>query len=342
MKKLVRPPMQLSPVQSRFRAALLEKLATGEYEYERAETCLCGGTASVQLAAHDRFGIPVGTVLCQSCGLCRTDPRLATKDLPSFYNEIYHGLHQGIANPNPQSVLFRVGQGSAIHSYVRDLLPEGTLRVAEIGCGSGIVLREFQAAAVGREVEVAGCEYAEAFAAAGREAGTDIRVGGPGALRTGAPYDVVIMSHVAEHFPDPVEALQEVRDLGHQATLYYVEVPGVMTIHRKPEYGFRFNRYLTLAHTYHFTLDTLAASMARAGFEMLRGDEEVRSVFKAGSAAAESDSEIAARIVTYLTWLERSWRMRVIRAWHETKPVIGRTIRKVLGARLYATIRRRP
>ena len=48
MKTLVRPPMQLSPVQSRFRAALLEKLATGEYEYERAETCLCGGTASVQ------------------------------------------------------------------------------------------------------------------------------------------------------------------------------------------------------------------------------------------------------------------------------------------------------
>ena len=320
---------------------LLEKLATGEYEYERAGTCLCGGTASVQLAAHDRFGIPVGTVLCQSCGLCRTDPRLATKDLPSFYNEIYHGLHQGIADPNPQSVLFRPGQGSAIHAYVRDLLPEGTVRVAEIGCGSGNVLREFQAAAVGRRVEVVGCEYAEAFASAGREAGTDIRVGGPEALRTDAPYDVVIMSHVAEHFPDPIGSLQEVRDLGHPSTLYYVEVPGVMTLHRKPEYGYRLDRYLTLAHTYHFTLRTLTATMARAGFEMVRGDEEVHSVFKAGSAAAQSNPETAAGILRYLTWLERSWRMRVVRAWQATKPVVGRAIRTVLGGRLYARVRRR-
>ena len=335
------PPTRLSPVQLRFRGVLLEKLATGEYEYERAAACLCGSTASVQLAAHDRFGIPVGTVLCQSCGLCRTDPRLATKDLPSFYNEIYHGLHQGIADPKPQSVLFRAGQGAAIHSYVSDLLPQGTVRVAEIGCGSGNVLREFQAAAVGRAVEVAGCEYAEAFAAAGREAGTDIRVGGPEALRTGAPYDLVIMSHVAEHFPDPVESLQEVRGLGHQATLYYVEVPGVMTIHRKPEYGFRLDRYLTLAHTYHFTLDTLTATMARAGFALVRGDEEIHSVFNAGPAAAPVDPATAAAILRYLRWLERSWRMRAVRAWQVTRPVVGRTIRSVLGGRLYARIRRR-
>lgn len=335
------PSKRLSPVQDRFRAALLEKIATGEYEYERAETCLCGGTASVQLAAHDRFGIPVGTVLCQSCGLCRTDPRLATKDLPSFYNEIYHGLHQGIADPNPRSVLFRVGQGAAIHSYFLDLLPVGPVRVAEIGCGTGSVLREFQAAAVGRDVDVAGCEYAEAFASAGRDAGTDVRLGGPEALLSGAPYDVVIMSHVAEHFPDPVRGLQEVRGLGHPATLYYVEVPGVMTIHRKPEYGFRLDRYLTLAHTYHFTLRTLSATMARAGFELVRGDEEVRSVFKAGGADPEADPETAAKILRYLGWLERSWQMRVARGWQATKPVVGRAIRTVLGDRLYATIRGR-
>ncbi|MCV0384778.1 MAG: class I SAM-dependent methyltransferase [Erythrobacter sp.] len=336
-----RTPMRLSPVQHRFRESLLGKLSTGVYEYEQVDRCLCGSTSSALLATEDRFGIPVGTVLCRSCGLCRTSPRLAAKNLPSFYNEVYHGLHQGITQPDPASVLFRVGQGRAIHSYLNDLLPDGELRVAEIGCGTGSVLREFQAAAAPRAVMLFGCEFADSFVAVGRAAGTDIRGGGPETLRESAPFDIVIMSHVAEHFPRPVEALREVLRLGHPGTLYYVEVPGIMRIHRKPEYGFRFDRYLTLAHTYHFTLSTLAATMARAGYEIVRGDEEVRSVFKAeprGHPALTPDT--ADQVLDYLHWLDRSWRVRISRARHEARPFAGRILRKALGARLYRKLRR--
>ena len=336
------PPMRLSPVQHRFRNSLLGKLNSGVYEYERAERCLCGSRTGVQLAKHDRFGIPVGTVMCTSCGLCRTDPRLATKDLPSFYNEIYHGLHQGVATPDPSTALFRNAQGEAIHSYLRDLLPPGRLSVAEVGCGTGIVLREFQAAASDRDVVVVGCEYSEAFVAVGREAGTDLRVGGPEVLQSSAPFDLVIMSHVAEHFPDPVDALAGIRALGHPQTLYYVEVPGLLTIHRKPEYGYRLDRYLTLAHTYHFTLATLAATMARAGYVLLRGDEEVRSVFKAGTEAPTANASAATEITDYLRWLDGSWRMRMVRGRQQARLRIGRTLRALLGARLYAVLRRRP
>ena len=336
------PPSRLTPVQHRFRETLLAKLSSAEYGYERVGTCLCGSKTSVQLATHDRFGIPVGTVLCPSCGLCRTDPRLATKDLPSFYNEIYHGLHQGIAEPDPARALFRVGQGGAIKEFLRDLLPGGHLKVAEVGCGTGNVLREFMAALPDREVVVVGCEYAEAFVAVGRSAGTDVRLGGPEVLLPSAPFDVVILSHVAEHFPDPVEALRDVRGLGHQDTLYYVEVPGLLTIHRKPEYGYRFDRYLTLAHTYHFTLATLASTMARSGYRFLRGDEEVRSVFQAGNIDVPTpDAGTAVRILDYLRWLERSWRMTTVRAWHAARPGVGRALRTLLGSRLYAALRRR-
>lgn len=337
------PPLRLNPVQHRFRDALLGKLSAGEYEYERAETCLCGGTSTVQLAPCDRFGIPVRAVLCPECGLCRTDPRLATEDLPSFYNEIYHGLHQGVADPDPSTTLFRTAQGAAIHGYLRDLLPDGSLRVADVGCGTGIVLREFQAAATDRDVEVVGCEYSAAFVAAGREVGTDVRLGGPEQLRASAPFDLVILSHVVEHFPDPVGSLAEIGELGHPGTLYYVEVPGLMTIHRKPEYGFRLDRYLTLAHTYHFSRATLAATMARAGFDLVRADEEVRSVFRrAPVAAPNADPGAAAAILDYLKWLDGSWRMRLVRARRSARLFTGRTLRRVLGHRLYALARRHP
>ncbi|HEX5041185.1 MAG TPA: class I SAM-dependent methyltransferase [Candidatus Limnocylindria bacterium] len=335
------PPLSLNPVQRRFRGALLEKLSTGEFEYERAETCLCGATAAVELAPCDRFGIPVRAVLCPDCGLCRTDPRLATKDLPSFYNQIYHGLHQGVAEPDPSTTLFRRAQGAAIHAYVHDLLPAGRLRVAEIGCGTGTVLREFRAAAADREVEVAGCEYSEAFVAAGREAGTDVRLGGPEALRGSAPFDLVIMSHVAEHFPHPVRSLREIGELGHPGTLYYVEVPGLLTIHRKVEYGFRLDRYLTLAHTYHFSRATLTATMARAGFAVIRADEQVRSVFRtAPTAVTGADPAAAVEILDYLRWLDGAWRMRMIRARRSARLFAGRMARTLLGPRLYALARR--
>jgi SAM-dependent methyltransferase len=335
------PPARLSPVQHRFRDAFLAKISTGEFEYERAERCLCGSTGGIELAAHDRFGIPVGTVLCESCGLCRSDPRLAKRDLPSFYNEIYHGLHQGVAEPDPSTALFRAGQGAAIHSYVQDLLPDGDLRVAEVGCGTGIVLREFQEAAVDRGVALVGCEYSEAYVAAGIASGTDIRLGGPEVLRAAAPFDLVILSHVVEHFPDPVEALISIRALGHRDTLYYVEVPGVMTIHRKAEYGYRFERYLTLAHTFDFTRATLTATMARAGFSLLRADERVRSVFRAGEVGIPADDpSTAVEILDYLRWLDASLHMRMVRARRGARLLIGRTLRRVVGVRYYAKARR--
>lgn len=272
--------MPLSAVQTEFRRALLEKLASGEYTLESVPRCLCGSVASKSIADRDRFGIPIGVELCNRCGLARTTPRLATRNLAAFYEHDYHGLHLSIRDPDPETVLCGAGQGRAIYAYVSDLLPPGRLHVADIGAGTGPVLRELQVAAGSRQVTGAGCDYSSAFVAAGRIAGTDLRQGGPEQLLELGPFDLVILSHVVEHFPDPVADLAAVRALGHSRTLFYVEVPGLGAIARKPEYAYRLAQYLTLAHTYHFTLATLLETMARAGFGVVRGDEYVRAVFR--------------------------------------------------------------
>lgn len=269
------PAISLSPVQAEYRDALLSKLAAGEYRMEQA-SCLCGAADDVPLADCDRYGIPVGIVLCWACGLARTSPRLATDNLGSFYEHDYHGLHFGIRNPSPSTALFRRGQGAAIVKFLSDLLVPGPLRVADIGAGTGQVLREFEAA-IDRRVEGVGCEYSAAFVEAGKRAGSDIHHGGPETLE--GPFDLVILSHVVEHFPEPIKDLAAVRALGHDRTMFYVEVPGLLTIDRKAEYAYTLAQYLTLAHTFHFTNYTLADTMQRAGFLMIRGDEQVRSVF---------------------------------------------------------------
>ena len=178
--------------------------------------------------------------------------------------------------PEPNTALFRTGQGTEIYQHMRPFLDAGTLHVAEIGAGTGQVLREFgrAAEAAGHDVNLIGCEYARSFVAAGRELGTDLRQGGIEALAGETPPDVFIMSHVVEHFADPAAELQQCGEVSRRpGTLVYVEVPGLVvgTLHAKTEYEFELSQYLTLAHTYHFTLSTLVHAMARADPPLDRG-----------------------------------------------------------------------
>lgn len=356
-----KPLIGLSPIQKEYRSALLRKLADGELAFEEVPTCLCGARGGVPLAHHDRFGIPIGVLGCPQCGLLRTSPRLAAGDLPAFYESDYHGLHFGTKRPSPGTSLFRQGQGARIWAFASPDLGSWQrrhgLEVVEIGAGTGSVLRELAAAAAadGVEVKTVGCEYSSAYASAAGELGTEVRAGGIETLvDTGLTPDLLIMSHVLEHFPDPLRDLQLVRDLVQPETLVYVEVPGLLTIHAKPHYGYEFGPYLTLAHTYHFTLATLVDAMEGAGFQLVRGDEEVRSLFKTKSGAelrqggeANGMTAKSARlpeIRSYLRWLDRSPEMRarraLLRARRSPSLLAGRAVRRILGERGYGAIRR--
>jgi FkbM family methyltransferase len=331
------------------RTAFLDRVREGTYHWEDVPVCLCGSAASVPIAARDRFDIPVGFVVCTACGLMRTTPRLAARDLPMFYDTDYHALHMGIEAPSPNTALYRPGQGIEIYEYMRPFLPAGTLYIAEIGAGTGQVLREFgrAAEAAGHEVTLIGCEYARSFVAAGREAGTDLLEGGVDALAGGAPPDVFIMSHVLEHFADPTAELQQIWRIARPGTLVYVEVPGLMTLHAKTEYEFELSQYLTLAHTYHFTLSTLIDAMARAGFRLLTGDEVVRAVFvREDEATVQLDGHEggASQLLDYLRRVDRSpvfWARRFkLRAGRRIGATTRRLIRVLLGKRGIAIAKR--
>lgn len=338
----------LTDVQAGFRASFLAKLAKGEYRLENVDMCLCGCSESRAVAHHDRFGIPVGVRVCAACGLARTSPRLAADCLPAFYEDDYHGLHMGCVTPAATTALYQHGQGSAIFARIADLLPPA-IRVAEIGCGTGQVLREFETAAraAGHSVECVGCEYASAFVAAGRAAGSDIRRGGPSVLAADPPFDLVILSHVVEHFANVPDELGSVSLLLRPGGLAYVEVPGVLAIHHQQQYDFEFGRYFTLAHTYHFSLGTLVDTMTRAGFEFVRGDEEARTVFRRTLSPTTRDVPPGRsdELIRYLAWLGSSPSMRArrlaLRARRRLRYLARTGLERVLGPAAYRRLRDR-
>ena len=321
-----------------FRSRVLEKFKDGRYRFEAVPTCLCGESQQIPLASQDRFGIPVEIVGCPRCGLIRTAKRLAADQLADFYQDDYHGLHMGVDKPNPRTVLFRRGQGEAVFRSVRPYLQRGEITVAEVGAGAGSVLREFAAAAAaaGSRCQLVGCEYSPAFVEVGRSLGLDLRLGGIERLADIGQPDVVILSHVLEHLPDPPADLSRIDSLLRPTSVLYVEVPGILSIHEKPEYDYTWQAYLTLAHTYHFTLRTLTDLMRRSGFHMLDGDERVRAVFRTTEepeVEAPDAHAILPAEMAYLAWLESAPRLRAKRLITRGRRRLRRVIRSRIGPR---------
>jgi len=93
------------------------------------------------------------------------------------------------------------------------------------------------------------------------------------------PIDILIKSHVFEHFIDIKDSLTLIGKLTHNDTLIYVEVPGVADLPNKPEYMYDYQDYSVLAHIHNFSLGSLANIFSRYGFKLIKGTEYVRAIF---------------------------------------------------------------
>jgi SAM-dependent methyltransferase len=307
-----KPTWRVNQIQATYKQQLLDKLRLGEYKTEMVSKCCCSSELLEVLAEKDRFGLPFGSLICKKCGLILTSPRLAQRDLPSFYNHEYHGLHFGETEAEKNPYLFRRNQGVIIFEYVKDFLNKDELLVAEVGCGSGANLSSFATGAkrLGIRARLAGCEYSESYASyANSELGIAVCMGGASTLvEEGINADVLILSHVFEHFIDLEVEMKAIENILKDDGILYIEVPGILDLHNKYEYDCDFLKYLTLAHMYNFSLTTLRSRLATVGFSLVKGDEYVRSVFMKSSVDTESLTGLNDydRIVCYLTHLEKN------------------------------------
>ena len=178
----------------------------------------------------------------------------------------------------------------------------------EIGAGTGSVLEELVASGRedGRTLNVLGTEFSrECIALAAERSIPMVKGGFAEVIATGQRFDLVVLSHVFEHFIDLSDALASLRKVLSPTGIAYVEVPGVMSLHDRPVYGFDYIRYLTHAHIYQFNLTALTDVFARGGFERLVGNEQVEAVFRATDSAPSVDTSANHRDLTaYLQTLE--------------------------------------
>lgn len=265
---------------------------------------LCGSTGSVLYSdLTDRlFAAPGRWQLKQcprpDCGLVWLDPAPLPEDVGLAYQEYYtHPEPVGVVAKLKYLVLSR-GYRAAIAipaillgkykerrefklMFLRQVQPG---RLLDVGCGDGA----FLALMAERGWQCSGIDFDPAAVQAGREKhGLDLRAGD---FQSGSfeptDFDVITMSHLIEHVPDPVACLDKCRQLLRPGGRLVVTTPNIHSLghqHFKRDW-----RCLEPPrHLHIFAPHLLAECARRAGLAVMRtGSTAVNADYLANASLA--------------------------------------------------------
>ena len=275
------------------RVRLARRRMGSQYRFEDVPGCLCGASGGNVALAREDAGKRLGLVLCPSCGLGRLSPRLAPDELPRYYEGDYRTLVRGSSRIDRAYFERGVRRGRRLVEHLRErsALPAPGTGVLEVGAGAGGILAAFRE----RGHPVAGSDLDPECVAFAQGEGLDVRSGETVDAPELAPAGLIVLSHLVEHLPDPLATLRALEPYADAGTVLYVEVPGL----RATRPG---DAVPQIPHLYYYDLTTLSWLLARVGWELADGDEEVRAIFRRrpGHEAEVSTDGNAERNAAYL------------------------------------------
>lgn len=301
--------ISLNETQQKTVSKVESKVASGEYEFESPPCPVCGESSEfTRLSNQDRYGLYHPVSMCETCGLVQPRPRMTEQSYGAFYADEYRLLYDGKVEWESSQFAGQYERASGFLEYILEVAVDdlSDAKVLDIGSGPGGMASYFQ----DQGHPVIGCDLDEDAVEYAKSNDVPVRYGPIKQIELPWAPDVVVLSHVVEHFLDPVTTLKTIRDIGHEDTYYFIEVPGVKSIRAdRSYYGGTFRKQLQNAHTLYFTKKTLRNVMGSAGFESLdirhapaleRSDEfgHIRGLFQPRDTADtfEWESDYAATL----------------------------------------------
>lgn len=267
-----------------------------KYTHETVKCAVCNSNKFFNLSEKDKHGIKMNVVICEKCGLVQTNPRMDKESYNEFYNSEYRKINRGSTKPTEEYFLTEYYNGKKIYNYLGGV--SGKF-VVEIGTGMGGILKYFKE----KHNKVYGVDIGKEYIEFGKNKGLDLEIGSIEKLKGKNKPDVVILSHVLEHISNPVEELKKLRGYLKEDSIVYIEVPGIKNLEKS--YRRNFLRYLQLPHVYHFTLTSLKNCLKKSGYDLVMGNEYIRSVWRIGKEDNEFEKEFESTI-NYLKKLENN------------------------------------
>ncbi|MCA9416290.1 MAG: methyltransferase domain-containing protein, partial [Candidatus Omnitrophica bacterium] len=252
------------------RVVNLSRQLKGDPGFHSSPCNLCGGEEFIGVAIGGENGWPI--MRCTGCGLIQTHPQPTQETLTRKYQEQYYGegsidtargIHESPPiGETPMTMLPRVmdyliGQGLADFETSRS-----EKRMLDIGCGEGILMRDFRIrgwACEGTEVSEPAIEFL-------REKGYIIYEGILSQIEDlRGDYDLVTMSHVIEHVRDPLGDLRKIHSLMAPGGWIFVTTPGADSL---PSRIAGEDWFYDPDHIFFFSKQTLQVMLEAAGFEV--------------------------------------------------------------------------
>jgi 2-polyprenyl-3-methyl-5-hydroxy-6-metoxy-1,4-benzoquinol methylase len=223
-----------------------------------ADPCLVCGADSAR-KTYRIEGLASGVITCTRCGTGRLHPLPSRQEIGRYYPQQYYGDAQAKFEPMIE-FLVRWVAARRVRSLTRGLRPGA--RVLDVGCGRGVLLSGLIAAGC----ETHGVEISR-DAVAGADPRAQIRIASRlvDAKYPDGHFDLVVLWHVFEHLPDPVETLCEARRILRPGGRLVIAVPNYSSLQSRlfREHWF----HLDLPrHIYHFPNSALQALLHREGF----------------------------------------------------------------------------
>lgn len=201
-------------------------------------------------------GLRLNTVVCLDCGLAYHNPVVEDQDRQKL--EISPGQWHTGAGMNPRQERKLVRRWEAQWPLIAPFFKPG-FKVLEIGCSWGLALHRLQemgARVLGVEPDPEQAAHAQ------RQGNLEIIQSRFEDLDLpGKEFDLILASHVIEHFPQPLAFLKSARDMAHSKTRLLVETPNILAPKVSPR------RLFSLAHNFYFAPQTLKWLLLKAGWE---------------------------------------------------------------------------
>jgi len=261
--------ISLNNIQIGIKKIIEKKLKDGKYFFKTIDCIVCNSRDFELLSEKDRFGLFMPVVICKQCGLVQTNPRMMEIHYLEFYESEYRKLY---SSHETLDLFFKhqYEQGKNIYDFIKKTTKNNITGkfVIEIGSGSGGILKLFQ----DKGNTVLGFDLDEKFLDFGKSKGVNLKKGTIENLSKISQHpDIVIYSHVLEHLNNPIKELKTLRKFLNNTSILYVEVPGLLNIHRVSYQDFL--KYLQNAHLYHFCLNSLHNILKKSGFKLILGTE---------------------------------------------------------------------
>jgi SAM-dependent methyltransferase len=209
---------------------------------------------------------------CESCQLIYTIPPLNSEDLLKYYPVAYRAyqLPQPVRS-NPIGALLR---SLAMLPYRLkfgdpdwEMPPFGAGRFLDIGCGSGVKLKQMAALGwncSGFDVNPTAVQQAQQTASEAY-----VFVSTLDDLDTSQTFDLVSMSHVLEHLPDPATALRKCYRLLSPSGKLVISIPNIGSLEAR-WFGRAWIGLDVPRHLVHFREPVICQLLAKCDFTILR------------------------------------------------------------------------